>query len=126
MPTPPHLAELELTYVTGEGVDDYLAAVLRGFYDDYKPEQWEPGRAVFEPERHFGHVVDDQWVTTCGAYSRGMAVPGGEVPAAAVTFVTVNPSYRRRGLLRQMMTHQLTDIARRGPSRSRCSGLRSR
>ncbi len=114
MPTAPHLAELELSYATPERTDDFFAVVLRGFYDDYKPELWEAGRGVFEPERNFGFTVDDRWVSTCGAYSRRMAVPGGEVPVAAVTFVTVNPGYRRRGLLRQMMTHQLADIAARG------------
>lgn len=113
-PTPPHLAQLELGYVTEEGTEDYLAAVLRGFYDDYNPEIWGPGRAVIEPERHFGFTVDDQWVSTCGTYSRLLTVPGGQVPAAAVTFVTVSPSYRRRGLLRRMMEHQLQTIAERG------------
>ncbi len=43
-----------------------------------------------------------------------MTVPGGSVPVAAVTVVTVQPSYRRRGLLTEMMTHQLDDIAGRG------------
>jgi predicted acetyltransferase len=114
MPTPPHLAQLELTYTTPDTVEAYLKVVLRGFYDDYKPELWEAGRAVIEPERHFGHVVDGQFVTTCGAYSRVLTVPGAILPAAGVTFVTVHPSYRRRGLLREMMTHQLLDLARRG------------
>ena len=114
MPTPPHLAQLELTYTTSATVDAYLEVVLRGFYDEYKPEMWEPGRGVVEPDRHFGHVVGGQFVTTCGAYSRVLTVPGGEVPAAGVTFVTVHPSYRRRGLLREMMTHQLADLVRRG------------
>jgi predicted acetyltransferase len=40
-------------------------------------------------------------------------VPGGSVPTAAVTVVTVNPTYRRRGLLTAMMKHQLEDIHRR-------------
>lgn len=114
MPTPPHLASLELSYTTADTVDAYLGVVLRGFYDEYKPELWGPGRGVIEPERHFGHVEGGQFVTTCGAYSRELTVPGGVVPAAGVTFVTVHPSYRRRGLLREMITHQLADIARRG------------
>ncbi len=113
-PTAPHLADLQLRYATAERSEEFLAAVVRGFYDDYQAEHWGPGRAVFEPERSFGFTVDDRWVTTCGAYSRRLTVPGGEVAAAAVSCVTVNPSYRRRGLLRQMMTHQLTDIAERG------------
>ena len=52
--TPPHLAEPELTNVTPERVDDYLAAVTRGFHGDFKPEEWGTARAVLEPERNFG------------------------------------------------------------------------
>jgi predicted acetyltransferase len=58
--------------------------------------------------------VDGRWVSTCGAYTEQMVVPGGTVPVAAVTLVTVHPSYRRRGLLREMMTHQLQGVATRG------------
>lgn len=114
LPTAPHLANLQLTYATAERTEEFLTAVLRGFYDDYVAELRGPGRAVFEPERNFGFTVDGRWVSTCGAFSRRLTVPGGQVDVAAVSFVTVNPSYRRRGLLRQMMTHQLSDIARRG------------
>jgi predicted acetyltransferase len=38
-----------------------------------------------------------------------MAVPGGELPVAAVTMVTVSPTHRRRGILRRMMRRQLDD-----------------
>ena len=114
MTTPPHLAELELTYATADRVEEYFTAVLRGFHEDYTPTLWRPHQAVFEPERNFGFTVDGRWVSTCGAYSLQMMVPGGAVPVAAVTLVTVHPSYRRRGLLRQMMTHQLQGIATRG------------
>jgi predicted acetyltransferase len=112
--TPPHLAELTLTPVTAERTDEYYAAVLRGFHSDYKPELWEPHRAVFEPERNFGFAVDGRWISSTGAYTATMIVPGGSVPVAAVTLVTVAPAYRRRGLLRAMMTHQLEEIAARG------------
>ena len=112
--TPPHLAELTLMPVTAERTDEYFTAVLRGFHADYKPELWGPHRAVFEPERNFGFAVDGRWISSAGAYTATMVVPGGSVPVAAVTLVTVAPSFRRRGLLRAMMTHQLTDVAARG------------
>jgi predicted acetyltransferase len=114
MTTPPHLADLTLTYATADRVEEYFAAVLRGFHEDYAPDLWRVHQAVFEPERNFGFTVDGRWVSTCGAYTQRMVVPGGTVPIAAVTLVTVHPSYRRRGLLRQMMTHQLEGIATRG------------
>jgi predicted acetyltransferase len=112
--TPPHLAQRELVYATRERVDEFFAAVVRGFHDDYVAEMWEPHRKVFEFDRSFGFQVDGRWISTCGAYSRILTVPGGSVPAAAVTVVTVQPSYRRRGLLTEMMKHQLLDIHERG------------
>ncbi len=113
-PTPPHLAQLELRQATADQTDEFFAATMRGFHADYTAEHWTAGRGVFEPVRNFGYAVDGKWISTCGAYSRVMTVPGGAVPVAAVTFVTVQPSYRRRGLLTQMMQHQLADIVERG------------
>jgi predicted acetyltransferase len=114
MATAPHLAELDLSAVTADRSAEFLRAVARGFHHDDDPERWGPARAVFEPERAFGYTVDGRWVSTCGSYTRTMTVPGGSVPIAAVTYVTVQPSYRRRGLLRQMMRHQLEAVAKRG------------
>jgi predicted acetyltransferase len=112
--TAPHLAQRALVYATRERTDEFFAAVMRGFHDDYVAERWEPMRKVFEPERTFGFQVDGRWISTCGAYTRRLTVPGGSVPAAAVTVVTVQPSYRRKGLLTEMMKHQLRDIRERG------------
>jgi predicted acetyltransferase len=112
--TPPHLAHRDLVYVTPERLEEFFAAILRGFHDEYVPDRWEPQRKVFEPERSFGFQVDGRWISTCGAYSRRLTVPGGTVPVAAITVVTVQPSYRRRGLLTEMMQHQLRDIHERG------------
>jgi predicted acetyltransferase len=114
MATAPHLAQLALTTVAADGGEDFLAATTRGFHQDYDPAAASAARGVLEPERCFGFAVDDRWVTTCGSYARVMTVPGGTVPTAAVTFVTVNPGYRRRGLLTAMMTHQLTGLAEGG------------
>jgi len=54
-------------------------------------------------------------VGTAGAYTFALSVPGpGTLPAAGVTWVSVLPSHRRRGVLRSMMRHQLADIRERG------------
>jgi predicted acetyltransferase len=111
--TAPHLAQRALVYATPERTDEFFAVAMRGFHDDYVAERWEPMHKVFEPERTFGFQVDGRWISTCGAYSRILTVPGGSVPVAAVTVVTVQPSYRRKGLLTEMMEHQLHDVRRR-------------
>ncbi|HUG30307.1 MAG TPA: GNAT family N-acetyltransferase [Candidatus Limnocylindria bacterium] len=48
------------------------------------------------------------------ALSFNLTIPGGVLPAAAVTTVGVHPTHRRRGALRQMMRLQLDDVHRRG------------
>ena len=53
-------------------------------------------------------------VGTAGAFSFQFTVPGGTLPAAGVTWVSVLPSHRRRGVLRSLMLRQLADIRDRG------------
>lgn len=116
MPTPPHLAQPRLTYLEPGQQKAYLQAVSLGFHEEFhdEPDSSALDERLFEPARTFGFQVDDRWVATCGAFSRTMTLPGGRaVPVGAVTVVTVAPGYRRRGLLRQMMRHQLDDIRRR-------------
>jgi predicted acetyltransferase len=54
-------------------------------------------------------------VGTAGSYAFAMTLPGGStLPVAGVTNVGVLPTHRRRGILRQLMEHQLDDIVREG------------
>lgn len=112
--TPPHVARPRLEYATGADSAAYAEAVTRGFHGEFVPEHAELELRVAEWDRNFGFKVDDHWIATCGAYSRTLTVPGGQVPVAAVSVVTVAPAYRRRGLLRQMMTHQLESLSQGG------------
>jgi predicted acetyltransferase len=80
-----------------------LSAVVFGVgpvaTDDFRAQV----TAAAEPERAF--VVDDGGavVGTGAAYTFEMAMPGGAVPLAGVTFVGVAPTHRRRGILRAIM-----------------------
>ncbi|ROR89272.1 GNAT family N-acetyltransferase [Nocardioides aurantiacus] len=115
VPPAPHLAEPSMDHVTAASFEDWMKAVARGFQEEHHPETLALDREVFEDDRSFGFRVGDRWVSTCGALTRELGVPGGfSVPTAAVTVVTVHPPYRRRGLLSAMMRHQLEDVARRG------------
>ena len=54
-------------------------------------------------------------VGTAGAFSFQLAVPGLLLlPAAGVTWVSVLPSHRRRGVLTSLMRRQLADVRDRG------------
>lgn len=114
-PTAPHLVEPKLKYVTDRTYKAFHQAVSRGFQEQERDEVAEFDRPIVENDRFFGFTVGNRWVSTCGAFTRTMTVPGGaDVPVAAVTVVTVHPPFRRRGLLSQMMKHQLQDVANRG------------
>ncbi|MEU8786041.1 GNAT family N-acetyltransferase [Streptomyces sp. NPDC048637] len=79
------------------------------------PEMRALRREVTETDRSFGFWDGADCVATAGALSFGLTVPGSaEVPAAGVTMVSVQPTHRRRGLLRTMMRHQLADVRERG------------
>ena len=53
-------------------------------------------------------------IAVAAVFSFRMSVPGAIMPTAGVTAVAVLPSYRRRGILRSLMTRQLADIHDRG------------
>jgi predicted acetyltransferase len=108
--TPPHAAQPRLVSVTDDTLADFFAAGVHGFHAEFHTDEFEAERPTANPERFFGFQVGDRWVSTCGSQDRTMITPGGSVPVAAVTLVTVAPGYRRRGLLRQMMHHQLTEV----------------
>ena len=65
---------------------------------------------VAELERSLGLWDGDRIVATSGIYTRVLTVPGAVVPCAGVTWVTVAPTHRRRGVLRAIMRRQLTEL----------------
>lgn len=114
-PKAPHLSEPKLKYVTDRTYKAYHAAFSLGFQEEDRPEMVEFDRDLVENDRSFGFTVGNRWVSTCAAFSRSITVPGGaDLPVAAVSVVTVQPPFRRRGLLTAMMKHQLEDVQRRG------------
>lgn len=80
----------------------------------WSSEAIERERLVFEFDRSIAALDGDAIVGTAAAYSFQLTVPGGIADAAGVSFVSVLPSHRRRGILSAMMRHQLADIVSRG------------
>ncbi|MCW2539039.1 MAG: family N-acetyltransferase [Frankiales bacterium] len=78
----------------------------------YTEQDIEDALLVLEPER-FLLVVDDtdaagSAVAVAGDYPFDLTVPGGkQLAVPGVTWVSVSPTHRRRGLLRSLMEHQL-------------------
>jgi predicted acetyltransferase len=69
---------------------------------------------VSDKSRFVGAFDRDQIVGTAGVFTQSISVPGGEVAAGGVTFVTVLPTHRRRGLMAGMMRMMIDDCHRRG------------
>ncbi|MCA0144028.1 GNAT family N-acetyltransferase [Blastococcus sp. LR1] len=78
-------------------------------HDPSGPYQDEPS-PIAELDRSLGLVEDGRVVATSGIYSMQLTVPGAVVPMAGVTWVTVSPTHRRRGILTAIMRRQLTEL----------------
>jgi predicted acetyltransferase len=79
------------------------------------PETVEERRRYFDLDRCLGAYDDAGGM--CGgarAFATELSVPGGAVPAAAVSAVGVLPTYRRQGHLGRLMRVQLDDVRDRG------------
>lgn len=69
---------------------------------------------ILEPERTRCAFDGSDMVGTLGAFSLEMTVPGAVAACAGTTMVTVLPTHRRRGALRQMITAHLEEARERG------------
>jgi len=81
-----------------------------GFAAPWSPEQLEAERRVWEPARSIVATEDQELAGHTGAFSLQMTVPGGRLPVAGVTMVCVSPTHTRRGILRDLMRAQLTEL----------------
>jgi predicted acetyltransferase len=69
----------------------------------------------FEFDRSLAAFDGGTPIGIAGAFSFRLSVPGSELlPAAGVTWVSVLPTYRRRGVLSSIMRRQLADVRGRG------------
>src|ERR1700691_2074918 len=104
--------------VSADEFDAFQLVDQHAFHGGPMPEHELPiAQHLFEFNRSLAAIDTsrptdgDIVVGTAGVFSFRFSVPGGQVPAAGVSFVSVLPNYRRRGILRSLMHRQLTDIA---------------
>ncbi len=96
--------ELRQLY-TNLGVSFGFDAIDTGFDNFAQTAELDRTRCAFDGERMVG---------TLSAYSLDLTVPGGSLLTSGTTWVTVLPSHRRRGALREMMRAHLEDTRDRG------------
>ena len=105
---------ISLRVGTAEDFDEIYRVLALAFNDDTDDAERDAEQLVYEPDRTVLAVAREAIVGVASAYTRELAVPGGALPTAHVTMVGVDPTYRRRGVLTRMMSHQLAEVRGRG------------
>jgi predicted acetyltransferase len=102
--------------VTPEELDDYRSASTHAFHGSPLAEAHrELVLSLLEFDRTLAAFDGPGVVGTAAVYSFQLSVPGHRtLPAAGVTWVSVLPSHRRRGILTSLMRRQLADVRDRG------------
>lgn len=105
----------EVRSIEESEADLFRARLARGFGRDIDRED-EAARSrfldLFEIDRTVAVFDEGDIVGTGGALSFELTVPCGRaVPMGGTTIITVQPSRRRRGVLREIMSYHLEDVA---------------
>ncbi len=97
-------------------VPAFRNAVALGFGEDgwAVDDAEERFRRIFPLDGLIGAFDEDVLVGTLGSFWFDLTVPGGAVPMAGTTVVTVRPTHRRRGILTRMMNRHLVEVRERG------------
>jgi predicted acetyltransferase len=88
----------------------WRGAMSAAFGEDMAGPYLDEPPPVAELDRSLGLWEGDRIVATSGIYTRVLTVPGAVVPCAGITWVTVAPTHRRRGVLTAIMRRQLTEL----------------
>ena len=84
------------------------------FSEDASDELIKRIEAVADKDRFVCAMEDDRFVGTGGVFTVHLTVPGGDMPVGGITWVSVLPTHRRRGLMSQMMRRMIDDCHHRG------------
>jgi predicted acetyltransferase len=107
---------VDLKVTPCRSLDEFRRALViwRYFGGEATDEDAEKFSRWLPLERLHAARDGDEVAGGAGAFPFELSVPGGRVRAGGVTVVGVQPSYRRRGVLRALMRAQLDDIHARG------------
>lgn len=103
----------EVRPIAPEEASIYRARISRGFGADPEQEEGADERflSIFDPDRMLAVFDGGDIVGTGGAITMDVTLPGGrQAPMGGTTVITVQPTHRRRGVLRSLMDRHLQDI----------------
>jgi len=108
---------LEIRTITDDEVTRFRTSLLQTFGADPDDDPGSENRFMVLVDRAQAWAVFDGDViagTAATFKDLSIGIPGGSLPIAGLTMVTVRPTHRRRGLLRQLMKLHLDDAKKRG------------
>lgn len=108
---------LEIRAITDDEIPAYREAMLGTFGEDPESDPTGPARirALIAPAQLWAAFDGGAVVATAGTFDLAIALPGGgQLPMAGLTMVSVRPTHRRRGILRELMRLHLDDARGRG------------
>ncbi len=107
--------EYPIRPITPDEYRPFMRAIEAAYGGQPSDEEVDIWRPVFEFDRSLAAFDGERIVASAGALSFELTLPGlTMLPAAGVSWVSVFPTYRRRGLLRALMRRQLDDVRERG------------
>ena len=105
---------IDIRIPTAEETEIFRFVLARNFGVDHRPDGLEGFTRIWERDRAFCAWDGTELVGTSGSFSLQLTVPGGTVATGGTTMVSVAPTHRRKGILREMMAAHLKDVADRG------------
>jgi predicted acetyltransferase len=99
--------------ITADEFEALCEVPTQAFLESWPPEALERERLVTEYDRTIVAFDGELMAGSAGAYTFQLTVPGGSTAAAGITFVSVLPSHRRRGILTGLMDYMISDAASR-------------
>lgn len=107
---------VEIRTITDDEVVAFRTAMIATFGDDVDSDPAGPDRfrATIDRAQVWAAFDGGTIVATAGTYDLGLGIPGyATIRMAGLTMVSVRPTHRRRGLLRQLMAKHLDDARAR-------------
>lgn len=95
---------VDIRLITDDDIEAFSSRVTNAFGEDQREGQGERLKATIGLDRTHGAFDGDRIVGTMAAYRFALSVPGAlDVFAAGLSAVSVAPTHRRQGILRQMI-----------------------
>lgn len=105
--------DIEIRPATAEDYDELLRVDGFAFGAQYTKQDFEDAFGS-EPATYLVATLAGRIIGITGHYDFDMSVPGGTVAVPGVSWVSVSPLHRRRGVLRALMDRQVRDFADAG------------